>query len=393
MVASFSDVAQPRLQRQARARPPRSPSSRASRSEPVIALKRPAIVPISSSRSARMTRDRSPLRDARRCPRPGGAAARTTVWRSAKPDGQRDADHDQQKQRERHGARWPRPRRRCSGCRAACPASPPACAPGGRAAAPARRRRRAAPPSRTQRAPDAESNSRPTGAVLDLGGLHQQQPRLVVGLAPRSPHAQHLQLEQLVGLARGADARRAASSERVAFGRRQGSMPARSAVAISRASRPRSASRFGAPHLERRVRPTPRARPRPATSSRRSRGSRASSPSSIAPGRGTAASPCYACYGNSFMAMTADDIRARIRAAMPDAEVTVTRHDRRRRPLRGDRRLGGVRRQGPVDRHRLVYAALGDAMRGADSRPGARHRDARRISTQMRRSSQKETRP
>jgi stress-induced morphogen len=62
--------------------------------------------------------------------------------------------------------------------------------------------------------------------------------------------------------------------------------------------------------------------------------------------------------------MTPDDIRARIRAAIPDAEVAVT-----------DTTGGGDHfsatvvstafvGKGPVDRHRLVYAALGEAMRG-----------------------------
>jgi stress-induced morphogen len=64
------------------------------------------------------------------------------------------------------------------------------------------------------------------------------------------------------------------------------------------------------------------------------------------------------------MVMTPNDIRARIRAALPDAEVAVS-----------DTTGGGdhfaatvvstaFAGKGPVDRHRLVYAALGDAMRG-----------------------------
>jgi stress-induced morphogen len=64
------------------------------------------------------------------------------------------------------------------------------------------------------------------------------------------------------------------------------------------------------------------------------------------------------------MAIALDDIRALIRAALPDAEVTVA-----------DTTGGGdhfaatvvstaFAGKGPVDRHRLVYAALGDAMRG-----------------------------
>jgi stress-induced morphogen len=64
------------------------------------------------------------------------------------------------------------------------------------------------------------------------------------------------------------------------------------------------------------------------------------------------------------MAITPETISARIRAALPDAEVSVT-----------DTTGGGDHfsatvvsaefvGKGPVDRHRLVYAALGDAMRG-----------------------------
>jgi stress-induced morphogen len=64
------------------------------------------------------------------------------------------------------------------------------------------------------------------------------------------------------------------------------------------------------------------------------------------------------------MPISPQDIKAAIRAALPDAEVAVT-----------DTTGGGdhfsatvVSAQfagmGPVDRHRLVYAALGVAMRG-----------------------------
>jgi stress-induced morphogen len=64
------------------------------------------------------------------------------------------------------------------------------------------------------------------------------------------------------------------------------------------------------------------------------------------------------------MPITSEAIRARIRAALPDAEVSVT-----------DTTGGGdhfdatvvstaFAGKGPVDRHRLVYAALGEAMRG-----------------------------
>lgn len=64
------------------------------------------------------------------------------------------------------------------------------------------------------------------------------------------------------------------------------------------------------------------------------------------------------------MPISPDEIRALIRAALPDAEVAVE-----------DTTGGGDHYsatvvsatfvgKGPVDRHRLVYAALGDAMRG-----------------------------
>jgi stress-induced morphogen len=63
------------------------------------------------------------------------------------------------------------------------------------------------------------------------------------------------------------------------------------------------------------------------------------------------------------MSISPQDIRERIRAALPDAEVAVT-----------DTTGGGdhfsatvvsaeFAGKGPVDRHRLVYAALGDADR------------------------------
>jgi hypothetical protein len=123
-------VAQPFLQRQARARTARSPSSRASRSDPVIALNRPAIVPISSSRfgedDARQVAlgDRVDALDQpaqrlhdRLAQREPDAPARRRRRRD------RNTRHDA----ARGGAR---PRRRCSRCRGACPASATGCAPG-----------------------------------------------------------------------------------------------------------------------------------------------------------------------------------------------------------------------------------------------------------------------
>ena len=88
----------------------------------------------------------------------------------------------------------------------------------------------------------------------------------------------------------------------------------------------------------------------------------------------------------SVQAMTPDDIRARIRAAIPDADVSV-----RDTTGGGDHFDATVvsaafAGKGPVERHRLVYAALSDvdprAVR-ADSRAGADHRHAGRISTQV----------
>jgi stress-induced morphogen len=64
------------------------------------------------------------------------------------------------------------------------------------------------------------------------------------------------------------------------------------------------------------------------------------------------------------MTITADEIRSKIADAIPGAEVTV-------KDLTGggDHYAATVvaaafRGQGPVDRHRMVYAALGSAMNG-----------------------------
>ncbi len=62
--------------------------------------------------------------------------------------------------------------------------------------------------------------------------------------------------------------------------------------------------------------------------------------------------------------MTPDDIRARIRAAIPDADVTV-----RDTTGGGDHFDATVisaafAGKGPVERHQLVYAALNDAILG-----------------------------
>jgi len=62
--------------------------------------------------------------------------------------------------------------------------------------------------------------------------------------------------------------------------------------------------------------------------------------------------------------MTPDDIRTRIRAALPDADVSV-----RDTTGGGDHFDATVVSaafvgKGPVERHRLVYAALSDAIAG-----------------------------
>jgi stress-induced morphogen len=64
------------------------------------------------------------------------------------------------------------------------------------------------------------------------------------------------------------------------------------------------------------------------------------------------------------VAITPDEIRARIRAALPDAEVRVTDTTGGGDHFAATVVSAAFAGKGPVDRHRLVYAALGDAMRG-----------------------------
>ncbi len=64
------------------------------------------------------------------------------------------------------------------------------------------------------------------------------------------------------------------------------------------------------------------------------------------------------------MLMTPDDIRVRILAALPDAEVAVTDTTGTRDHFAATVVSTAFEGKGPVDRHRLVYAALGEAMRG-----------------------------
>jgi stress-induced morphogen len=64
------------------------------------------------------------------------------------------------------------------------------------------------------------------------------------------------------------------------------------------------------------------------------------------------------------MAISPDDIRARIRAALPDADVAVTDTTGSGDHFSATVVSAAFVGKGPVERHRLVYAALGDAMRG-----------------------------
>ena len=64
------------------------------------------------------------------------------------------------------------------------------------------------------------------------------------------------------------------------------------------------------------------------------------------------------------MAITPEEIRARIRAALPDADVRVTDTTGGGDHFAATVVSAAFEGKGPVDRHRLVYAALGDAMRG-----------------------------
>jgi stress-induced morphogen len=64
------------------------------------------------------------------------------------------------------------------------------------------------------------------------------------------------------------------------------------------------------------------------------------------------------------MLMTPDDIRARILAALPDAQVAVQDTTGTSDHFAATVVSTAFEGKGPVDRHRIVYAALGDAMRG-----------------------------
>jgi stress-induced morphogen len=62
--------------------------------------------------------------------------------------------------------------------------------------------------------------------------------------------------------------------------------------------------------------------------------------------------------------MTPEDISARIRTALPDAEVRVVDTTGGGDHFSATVVSSAFAEKGLIDRHRLVYAALGDAMRG-----------------------------
>ncbi len=81
------------------------------------------------------------------------------------------------------------------------------------------------------------------------------------------------------------------------------------------------------------------------------------------------------------MAITADEIRIKIAAAIPGAEVTVQDLTGGGDHYAATVVAAAFRGQGPVDRHRMVYAALGVGDEWAHPCAGADHAHARRILT------------
>ena len=71
--------------------------------------------------------------------------------------------------------------------------------------------------------------------------------------------------------------------------------------------------------------------------------------------------------------MTPDDITARIKTALPDAEVPVVDTTGGGDHFSATVVSSAFADKGLVDRHRLVYAALGEAMHGSP-RPSTRWR-------------------
>ena len=62
--------------------------------------------------------------------------------------------------------------------------------------------------------------------------------------------------------------------------------------------------------------------------------------------------------------MRADDVSARIKAAIPDAQVSVTDTTGTGDHFSATVVSAAFAGKGPVDRHRLVYAALADVIHG-----------------------------
>jgi stress-induced morphogen len=65
--------------------------------------------------------------------------------------------------------------------------------------------------------------------------------------------------------------------------------------------------------------------------------------------------------------MTPDDIKARIRTALPDAEVDVVDTTGGGDHFSATVVSAAFLDKGLVDRHRLVYSALGEVMRGSNA--------------------------
>jgi stress-induced morphogen len=66
--------------------------------------------------------------------------------------------------------------------------------------------------------------------------------------------------------------------------------------------------------------------------------------------------------------VTPDDIRARIRQALPDADVSVVDTTGGGDHFDATVVSSAFTGKGPVERHRLVYAALNDAITGPTAR-------------------------
>lgn len=63
------------------------------------------------------------------------------------------------------------------------------------------------------------------------------------------------------------------------------------------------------------------------------------------------------------MAVSAQEIEARIRAALPDARISVTDTTGHGDHWAATVVAAGFHGKRPIDRHRMVYAALGELMR------------------------------